>query len=821
MKKSVIKKALIISMVSFFAFFGLLKGGPAFAAANLVQGGDFETGFGANWNIWEGAGITRQFDFYRSYDSMFGQGSYSAAIEASGTPVKKTDAGLVTSSANAFAVDSSQKYLLRYYAKASAPISVYAFLEDADTYQIITPIRENFIAQGWQEQDALFDLTSTGTSKALLVFAFGDMPDGTTLNLDNVALTDFNPVLTTTTVNGHIGDENEYLTFNNLSYLKPSDIEIELPYYDNLTSQVTTKRFHPKQIILNNAYFDFYSQTFPGLANVYVLGNLVGQFNYNVQAKVIDFIPSLIRADEDATVKVSGFDPAPNSSFVIVKAIGADGKTYDKWIAPHDFDSSLTYLTFKMPTGIISGSLYMQTAFLGTSGNNIQNKSNSLAYYVKPVIYGSEWSAKGFDQVGDKIKIHGKGISYYPIVNFYDGDKIIAKINAKVLDINDKEEVIEAPTPTNSNKLTITVTCGMEESDKTQMLSYLAKPKLTGIVSFNYDGKIAAAKPGDTITLTGSSIWNSSSTPTVTFQGLNGNISVNADDPGNNDTAIKITVPDGTQTGFVSVVLNGMESNTLPLEIIPKVLSVSPDPLIPGNSMTINALGVGKDVNLAQVIFNLTDQEKITIQPDSITHDGDTGIITLKAPLAISSDYSFLNLRYDNWLDNGKVVLDARPYIDDAFINLDDSILTIRGHGFSTKANENVIAYKYADADHTVINPKVQILGVFPTEDGQEIRIKILDNYQYGYVSVRVGDYVSNEVNFGPVFVRRIARRIEYVKSDNQVMGVLYIMGYNFGSSGGVKVGDTWAEVHYRSDFFIIAVVDKDHVYDNPVIVAK
>lgn len=113
------------------------------------------------------------------------------------------------------------------------------------------------------------------------------------------------------------------------------------------------------------------------------------------------------------------------------------------------------------------------------------------------------------------------------------------------------------------------------------------------------------------------------------------------------------------------------------------------------------------------------------------------------------------------------------------------------------------------------------MLGVYSTEEGQEIRVQILDDYYYGYVSVTVGGATSNEANFGPVSIRKLTRRIEFIESVGQEMGVLYISGYNFGSEGGVLAGDHWADIHYRSDFFIIAVVDQQYVYDNPVIVAR
>ncbi len=38
---------------------------------------------------------------------------------------------------------------------------------------------------------------------------------------------------------------------------------------------------------------------------------------------------------------------------------------------------------------------------------------------------------------------------------------------------------------------------------------------------------------------------------------------------------------------------------------------------------------------------------------------------------------------------------------------------------------------------------------------------------------------------------------------------------------GDVKVGDVWATTHYRTNTFIIAVVERQDVYKNPVIITK
>jgi hypothetical protein len=484
-------------------------------------------------------------------------------------------------------------------------------------------------------------------------------------------------------------------------------------------------------------------------------------------------------------------------------------------------------VTAKLPLGIISGSLYVQTSFFNKEGKDILNKSNNIQYKVRPVIFDIQWTKRGYNQVGDKVTIFGKGIANRPVVNFYDntGKKLESK-NAKITEIYQSEK-IEVDVTSKLNVFYVTVTAGGIESEKTESLYFQAGPKITAIKSkFSRTAAgsrdvIAAAKVGEEIVVNGDGLKPGPGNVNMEIQGVNGVISVPvpAEMIDANGKSLKVTVPVGAQAGYLKMIVNGQRSNSLPVEIVPTVISISPSPIQPGKNMTITANGVGSNTDLAFVYFDLDKKEQIAMHPESITYSGNYALLQMKAPMAIASKESVISLQYDKWRDDGKVALSASPTITSASINLDNKVLTIKGHGFSLTPADNKITYMYAD--HTVITPKVKMLGVYPTEEGQEIRVQITDDYRYGYVQVKVGESVSNEMNFGPVMVTRIARRVELVKSTNQVMGVLYISGYNFGSQGGVKVGDNWATVHYRSDKFIIAVIDQRYLYDDPVIVAK
>jgi len=799
---------------------------PTKPGANMIKGSSFETDLYTSWGIWQ-TDAARQYTLFRSYDAAFGQGSYAAGIEVSGPVGNRTSAGLVGSKSNTFLMEAGKQYWLRYYAKATVASRLSVYLENSTTYAPRTPLFEQPVTTDYVEYSQIVAPEITAAEPGLLVFAFGDIASGTTLFIDGVSLVELNSKLSTSEVRGSIGDTKKALQFNNLSYLTESDIEVELPYYNAATAQPERKKFRIDSIVGSVANFSFYPQTFSGVGRVYIKGQPAGQFNYNVIPKIIELIPSMLQADQDVTLRVTGFSPVADTSFIVVRVIDKAGKQWDKWLKPIRFDAQLNYVTVKLPTGVVAGNMFMQSSFQNVAGKSTENRTASVAYKVKPVIYKMIWSRRGYDQVGDKLLIYGKGISSQPLVTYWNSEgKVIGVETAKIVDIFEKDELIEVNALKNANSATVTVTVNGVVSDKGQALSYSAKPRLKTVLtkttrfSTQTAEKLPAAAIGETITLAADGVNpDASSTTAIEFQGFGQRFTTAVAKQSNG--TITVVVPNNAQTGFVAIVMNGQKSNYLPLEIIPKIVSVNPEPVQPGQSMTITAYGVGGNKNLTSVIFNLTSSEKVEVVPDSVVVNANGATITLVAPMAISNKYSSVNLRYDRWQDNSKVSLSVRPTITESAIDLNTGILTINGYGFSINPRENLITYKYADQNHTVINPKVSMIGVYPTVDGQEIRVKILDTYHYGYVTVKVGEYTSNESDFGPVSIRKVVRSVELVKELNQVTGVVYIYGYNFGTEGGVRVGATWANVIYRSEFYIVAAIDQTLLNSGPIIVTK
>lgn len=816
----------------------LLSGVPSFspeakvaqaaALANLVSDGSFEGNIADSWTLWQDAKSERTYEFYRSLVPAFGQGSFSAAVSANGVQGQAFDAGIVTNKNRSFDLVAGKTYRLSYYAKADYNFKLVSYVQNADTFASISDMNETYVSSTWKKYNSL--VKPTASAKSLLTFAFGEMPAGTVLSLDTVELTEMNVVVNTKEVKGKIGDRDKFIDLANSSVFSESDIAIELPYFDSTNKYITTLKVNPKKKEDNKTYFDMPEKTFGGIANVYASDVLVGSFDYNVLPQVDSLFPTLVRGNEDLVTFGSGLNPIGGSTFLIVSRKDINGKVFADWIAPTTVDTSLSQASFKMPTGVISGTAYLNTVFYNTNGTNTANKSNGVAYKVKPVITGIEWSQKGYEMVGDKIKITGNGMVNSPKVNFYDnnGKKIDSK-TAKVIALDTNSETIETTATDKLNNLKLTVESGGVESDLESAETFQAMSRITSIKTKIYrtnyanQEKIPAANIGEEITINGKGLKTVNGDLSAEFQGYNKTITVSlASSTSNvdpNGSWVKVTVPDGTQTGYVSLTVNGQKSNSLYLEIIPKILQVTPETIYPGHEMTIIANGVGADTNLAKITFNLDGKTQVTVKPRQIDIFDAQAYIYLTAPLAVSNKNTKIGLEYDRWKDTATPAITANPHISSAGFDPDTQMLIIKGYGFSTNMKENVITYKYADEAKTVITPKVTVIGVFTTEEGQEIRIKVLDDYHYGLVTVTVGDQSSNEANFGPLVIRKIARRVEYVSSLNKVMGVLYISGYNFGQ-GGVLVGSTWADVHYRSNFFIIAVVDPS-IVNEPVIIAR
>lgn len=825
--KAVSTAVMVLASLLNVSFFNIPVN-QAQAATNLVKGGNFEDSINTNWNLWTNLDSARSYEFFRSYDAPFGgNGSYSAGVEATGNPEERWFAGL--GNIKTFNVESGARYYVSFYAKATTNQSVSLFLQNASTFDSITPVADENVTAEWQKFVVPFN--PTASTLATFTFSFGDMPAGNSLFIDSVQVFKSNLDISTNQIKGNIGDQNKAININGIGNFNIEDIEIELPYYDSDTLSETRRRYNPERVAAGAIYINMYEQTFAGIADVYVSDENIGQFTYQVTPKITEIYPSMVRADEDLTIIGTGFHPGllSDNTYIILKTIEVNGKVSDSWVRPHIVDSKLTQITAKMPFGVSKGVVKINTSFLNKEYENTMIRSNGLNYSVKPVINNLEWSQRGFEQVGDKLRIHGKGVSNNPYVNFYDasGNKV-ETIKAKTIEIYN-DEIIEVNTTKKVNYLNITVTSGGVESDDSSTLSYLAKPILNQVKSkysrqiSSSDERIPAAKAGDEITLLGAGFRYEGSTTTVEFQGLNDRVYVVADESmiSNDGKSLTVAVPTGALNGYMNIIVNGERSNYLPIEIVPTVINIAPDPIIPGDTMWINATGIGPQIGLVKIFVTLAQGEVIEVEPFALENYTAESVIHVRAPLALSSEYSAINVQYDRWMDDGSNVLNTRPEITSASINLDTNILSIKGYGFSIYGKENLITYKYADQDRTVISPNVKILGVYPTEEGQEIRVKINDNYRYGYVNVTVGDFTSNEVNFGPASISKITRRVEYVANDTAIRGVLYINGYNFGTSGGVRVGSEWADVHYRTEYFIIAVVDQEFINDNPVIVTR
>jgi hypothetical protein len=828
-----ISKKLAQKSKSFLASLVLLSLGTSFLnipiaqAAVIIDNQSFEKAIEQSWSIWKNPDSPRSYELYRSYEAPFGHGSYSAAIEAAGSPDARFSAFLNTKVEKAFTIEAGKAYYLSFQAKGNAETKISLFVERSDTYQAVSEISEVNIGTTWGKH--LVKFTPNYSGPALLAIAYGDMPENSTIYLDGFNIFENNFTLTTTEVKGYIGDQEKTLATPNLyKYFTKEEVSVELPYSDNTDGQIKTKRFTPTSLTSSGLKFRISEQTFSGIGHLYVGEALIGDFSYIVIPKITEISPVILRSDEDITVYGSGFSPLTDNTFIIVSVTDNRGKKYENWLKPHLIESSLTQIVAKVPAGIVPGRLDVRTPFTNAKGETIIQKSNAISYEVKPVVFNAEWTAKGYDQVGDTMVITGKGIASSPKVIFYseEGEKN-GEVIAKVKEINTEEnyEKIEFNTDKKQTIGQITVKIGQVESDMSQALTYTAKPKLTAAKTAktrslpSTSAKIIAAKVGETIKLSGEAFKpQGEGKALVVFQTLIGESEIEASALSSNGTYMEAVVPSGAQNGRLKVKINGQTSNSLDLEIIPTIIATYPTEIYPGEQVRVIADGAGLEAALAEVIFEGINKQQLKVPAETITAEGERVSVNIKAPNNLPNNYQ-IKLRYGNWTNDEAFTLVTRPAVTSASIDLDSKTLTITGHGFAAKQQDNVITYMYAD--HTVITPQVKYLGISETGEGQQMKIQLLDGYYYGYVKVTVAGHESNEADFGPTMVRRIEKRTQYVKTLDRIMGVVYISGINMGAEGDVKVGDVWAETHYRSNTFIIAVVEKEDLYKTPVIVTK
>ncbi len=817
---------MIIALVTMLFNWSLItdpKNSTAKAASNLLDGGNFEGNISQDWNLWTNS--SRNYELYRYYGSQnrpFGLGSYSGAISAEGNSEGHWQAGL--SSKNGFELEAGNDYYLIFYTKSTSnSLDLSLYLDDKE--EAISKVAKVKVDQEWEKHIILFSPTKSGDS--YLSMAFGDIPNNSSLVLDGLGLYLSDLEISTDEVKKSIG-ERAKLRISDIEMFDPQDIEIELPYFDPRTKTKTTIMVNPTDVKRNYLYFNYPQSTYAGIGRVHVNGQEIGSFTYNVELEITEIYPQMVRADEDVTIVGTGFHPdLQNNMHIIMRVAELDGGTCEHWTQPTHIDSRLTQVTVSIPYGITSYRMYAQSSFTDKNGEAQVNKSGYISYKVKPIVHNVEWSQRGYDQVGDKLRISGKGIAYRPRVIFYDmqGNKVDSK-RAELVEISDAE-YIEVDSTTKTNEYQLTVMSKKVESDNADMNTHSAKPKIGSVRADNYrrvsasKERIYAAKVGEIIRIKGEG-FDPKDTQ-VEFQGVNGkriSVDISPEDISRRNTTLSVEVPASATAGYMNIVVNGQRSNSLPLEMVPEILGHEPAEINANSPLTIRATGIGTDTRSAKVEL-ITDDRQTEAKIQNIEYINEIAYVTVITPNTVSSNNTSLTLTYDRWSSEGEVSLSAQPTITSAGFNKDTKVLTIKGYGFSVSSRENEITYMYADEGKTVIDPDAKILEIKNTNQGQEIKIKIDDDYHYGYVKVTVDGKTSNEAQFGPVNITRIARRKEYIGSESKVMGVLYISGRNMGENGGVRIGNVWADVHYRNDFFIIAVVDEQDLYQDPVVVAR
>lgn len=154
------------------------------------------------------------------------------------------------------------------------------------------------------------------------------------------------------------------------------------------------------------------------------------------------------------------------------------------------------------------------------------------------------------------------------------------------------------------------------------------------------------------------------------------------------NTSVKTWVPYGASTGSVTVMVNGIESNTLPFQVGPYIESLSDVKASPGGTLTIYGFNFDPDKNKNIVDFNGIRGTVIKAKEDQLTvlvPEGNTGPLTVTASDMTSSPVD---------VTITPVVESIDPPRGEA-----GDIVTISGRNFSPVATNNYVVFNAGSTD--------------------------------------------------------------------------------------------------------------------------
>ena len=299
-----------------------------------------------------------------------------------------------------------------------------------------------------------------------------------------------------------------------------------------------------------------------GPVNVNVAGSSSNNSKIIIKPYITSVTPTALKIGEELTISGYNFGTTQGNSFI--SFANANASIYTSW--------SDKEIKVKIPDGANSGKLSV------TVGNR---KSNEPVISLIPVLTAINPVT---EKIGASVTISGNGF------NNARGSSVVSFNNVDATNYtswSNNSITVIIPSGAKTGKVTVTAS-----GQKSNELDFSILPSIAGITPSN--GLI-----GDQVVISGASFGDTRGNNYVSFNGVAVTNYINW-----SESSITVTVPQGTTSGKVYVMIGTIKSNEVDFTLTPQLTSVTPDKANLGTQITLTGINFGDTRGTNFVSFN-------------------------------------------------------------------------------------------------------------------------------------------------------------------------------------------------------------------------
>jgi uncharacterized protein (TIGR02145 family) len=465
-----------------------------------------------------------------------------------------------------------------------------------------------------------------------------------------------------------------------------------------------------------------------GSVSATINNNKTNQLNFTILHSLQNVTPSSGRVGDTLSISGVSLGKSKDSSYVSFNMIKV--KDYIFW--------SDSLVKVKVPIGA-------KTCKISLTLNKI--KSNELDFQLIPTISSLYPDSAGITQI---IYVYGSGFG-----DVQANGKVLFN-NVEAIDYqkwSDNEISVSVPIDAKSGFVQITI-----GDVKSNQIPFFTKVYLTNLTP-------NIVKTGEKVTLHGFQFGDTKGDSYVKLTG-----SIPTEYSTWSDTSVTFTIPEGTNSGPVSLIAKGIISNEVIIVIIPEIASINPTSERIGSEVTISGKGFNTSKGNSVVSFNNADVTAYTDwKNNSIKVNVPGGAKTGKVYVTCSGQKS------------NEVDFSVLPSISGIFptSGLVGDQITISGASFGSVRGTNYVSFNGTNVTQYVSWSEASIV------------VKVPSGTSSGKVIAMIGSIQTNQVDFTMI------PHITSITPDNSYLGEqVTITGENFGSiQGSSKVTFKTADV--------------------------